>query len=103
MDIRDWIYDLLEVRPKTSVHWMIPALLGLGFGVATGLGAGILWAPQTGAQARSKLREGVSKVKEMATNFAGRARSRQASNQASPAQLSHSQSHSSHSPQSASS
>jgi gas vesicle protein len=44
-------------------------------GLAAGVGIGLLFAPSTGEEARLKLREGASRMKDRATKLAARAAS----------------------------
>lgn len=74
MSTRDFLSDILPIKRKTSTDWMLPALIGLGVGVAAGVGIGLLYAPESGESARFKLREGAYRVKERASELAERAK-----------------------------
>jgi gas vesicle protein len=74
MNIIDWFEDVLPIKRKTSADWVLPALVGLGVGVAAGVGIGMLYAPETGEEARLRLREGAYRVKEKAGELAERAK-----------------------------
>ena len=74
MNIRDWFEDVLPIKRKSSADWMVPALVGLGVGVAAGIGIGMLYAPDTGEEMRLRLREGAFRVKERAGELAERAK-----------------------------
>jgi gas vesicle protein len=76
MNISDWFEDVLPIQRKTTAAWALPALLGLGVGIAAGVGLGMLYAPSTGEEARHKLREGATRAKEKAGELAERARDR---------------------------
>jgi gas vesicle protein len=78
MSMQDWFLDVLPYRRKSSADWIVPAFMGLGVGVAIGAGIGLLLAPTTGEEARLKLREGASRVRERAAGLAGRAKDRAA-------------------------
>jgi gas vesicle protein len=73
MDIKNWVYDVLPYRRRAST-WALPALGGLAVGLLAGVGIGILYAPQTGEEARLKLREGAHRVKDRAADLAARAK-----------------------------
>jgi gas vesicle protein len=75
MDIKHWVFDVLPHRRRAST-WALPALGGLAVGLAAGIGIGILYAPQTGEEARLKLREGAYRVKDRAAELAARAKDR---------------------------
>jgi gas vesicle protein len=79
MNIKDWIEDALPIKRKTSADWVLPALIGVGVGVAAGVGLGILYAPETGEEARLRLREGAYRVKQRAGQIAERAKGQIAS------------------------
>ena len=68
-------FDIVTFRRKRSADWLLPAAAGLGVGMLAGVGLGIFFAPQTGEEARMKLRQGAVRVKEKAADLAGRARS----------------------------
>jgi len=74
MNIVDWFEDVLPVKRKTTADWVLPALAGLGVGVAAGIAIGMLYAPDTGEETRLRLREGAHRVKERAGELAERAR-----------------------------
>ena len=74
MNIQDRFFDVMPLRRKSSTDWVLPAALGLGVGIAFGVGIGLLYAPSTGEDARHRLREGASRVKEKAADFASRAK-----------------------------
>jgi len=76
MNLTDWLEDVLPIKRKTAADWALPALLGLGFGIAAGVGIGMLYAPSTGEEARHKLREGAVRAKEKAGELAERAKDR---------------------------
>lgn len=74
MNITDWFEDALPFKRKTSADWVLPALVGLGVGVAAGVGIGLLYAPETGEEARLRLRHRAHRVKEKAGALAERAK-----------------------------
>jgi gas vesicle protein len=74
MNIQDRFFDALTFKRKSAADWVLPALAGLGVGLVAGVGLGLLYAPSTGEEARVRLREGASRMKERAAGFAGRAR-----------------------------
>jgi len=74
MYIQDWFLDAVPFKRKSSVDWILPACVGLGLGLAAGVGLGLLIAPSTGEEARLRLREGASRVKERAADLADKAR-----------------------------
>ncbi len=75
MDIKGYLDDIMPIKRKSSADWVLPALLGLGLGVAAGIGLGMLYAPVTGEETRLKLREGAGRMKARAGELAERARS----------------------------
>jgi len=62
-DITEWFLDVLPFERKSSTDWILPTALGLGFGVAAGVGIGLLIAPRSGAETRERLREGAENLK----------------------------------------
>jgi gas vesicle protein len=76
MNLKDHFLDLLPVKRKSAADWILPALAGLGVGIAVGACLGALYAPSTGEEARLRLREGAARIKEKAQSLADRARSR---------------------------
>ena len=74
MNISDWLEDALPIKRKSSADWVLPVLVGVGVGLAAGVTLGMLYAPQTGEEARLKLREGASRAKEKAGELADRAK-----------------------------
>lgn len=74
MDIKDWLFDVVPYRRKRAADWILPAVAGLGVGLAAGLAFGMLYAPATGEEARLRLREGASRVKDRAAHLASRAK-----------------------------
>jgi hypothetical protein len=63
-----------ELRRKNNVDWMLPALAGIGVGVAAGVSLGILMAPATGSDTRRHLKEGAIRAKERAFAAAHKAK-----------------------------
>lgn len=76
MKIAKWVEVITPVKRRTSSRWMFPALVGLGVGIAAGVGIGLLYAPDTGEETRLRLREGAFRVKERARLLADRAKHR---------------------------
>jgi gas vesicle protein len=74
MNIQDRLFDALPFKRKGPADWILPAIAGLGLGLAAGVSFGLLYAPSTGEQARLRLREGASRVKDRAAVLAGRAK-----------------------------
>ncbi len=74
MNISDWLEDALPIKRKSSADWVLPVLVGVGVGLAAGVTLGMLYAPQTGEEARLKLREGASRAKVKAGELADRAK-----------------------------
>jgi gas vesicle protein len=74
MNINDRFFDLVPFKRKSAVDWILPAVAGLGIGLVAGVGLGLLYAPSTGEEARLRLREGASRVKDRAAVLAGRAK-----------------------------
>lgn len=62
-DILEWFFDVLPIERKSSTDWILPTAVGLGFGVAAGVGIGLLIAPRSGAETRERLREGAENLK----------------------------------------
>jgi gas vesicle protein len=75
MNITDWFYDVMPYQRKRTLDWVLPAVAGVGIGLAAGIGIGLLCAPSTGEEARLRLREGASRVKDRAASLAAKARS----------------------------
>jgi hypothetical protein len=76
MNIKAFLQDILPIKRKSSADWVLPAMIGLGVGIAAGIGVGMLYAPVTGEETRLKLRERADRVKAKAGEIAERARSR---------------------------
>jgi gas vesicle protein len=76
MNLKHEFFDLLPVKRKSTADWILPALAGLGVGIAVGACLGALYTPSTGEEARLRLREGAAKLKEKAQNLATRAKGR---------------------------
>ena len=74
MDIKNWFDDVVPFRRKRATDWILPACAGLGMGLLAGVGIGLLFAPSTGEEARLRLREGASRVKDRAASLAARAK-----------------------------
>jgi YtxH-like protein len=74
MNIQDRFFDVLPFKRKSAADWILPAVTGLSVGIAVGVGLGLLYAPSTGEEARVRLREGASRMKERAAGLAGKAR-----------------------------
>ena len=89
MNIQDWFYDVAPFRRRRTPDWVLPATAGLALGLALGVGVGLLSAPSTGEEARHRLREGASRVKDRAAHLASKAR-RQLSETAEQAGVVHS-------------
>jgi gas vesicle protein len=90
MNITDWFYDVAPFQRKRTPDWVLPAVAGVGIGLAAGIGIGLLYAPSTGEEARLRLREGASRVKDRAAGFAAKARSQLKSAATEQAGISHS-------------
>jgi gas vesicle protein len=75
MDIKTWFDDVMPIRRKRASDWILPACAGLGLGVAAGIGIGLLFAPTPGEEARHRLREGASRMKDRAARLASKAAS----------------------------
>ena len=78
-DIKEWLSDVVPFRKKSAFDWMLPAVAGLGVGLAAGVAIGLLYAPSTGEEARLRLRERASRVKDRAADLAARAKHQVAS------------------------
>jgi gas vesicle protein len=74
MRISDWVLDAVPYKRKSAADWILPAMLGVSFGLATGVCVGLLYAPETGEEARLRLREGASRMKDRAQRLADRAK-----------------------------
>jgi gas vesicle protein len=57
---------------RTSWFW--PVTLGIGVGLAAGMGVGVLYAPRSGKETRERLREGAERARERARIAANRVR-----------------------------
>jgi gas vesicle protein len=76
MNISDWFFEAVPFKRRSAVDWVLPALGGLGVGLVVGFGAGLLYAPTPGEEARLRLKEGASRVKDKAVDLADKAKSR---------------------------
>jgi len=65
-----------EIRRKNTTEWMVPTLLGVGFGVAAGVGIGVLLAPAPGSETRRQLKDGAYRMKDRALDVANKAKDR---------------------------
>ncbi len=74
-DVKKWFIAVLPIRRKSSTDWIIPSAIGLGVGIAAGIGVGMLLAPQSGQDTRRRLREGADELKHKALSLAERAKS----------------------------
>lgn len=74
MKLKTYFEDILPIKRKSSADWIVPMLTGMGIGVLAGVSIGMLFAPQTGEQARLRLRHRANRVKERAGELADRAR-----------------------------
>jgi gas vesicle protein len=74
MNIQDRFFDALPFKRKGAADWILPAVAGLGLGLAAGVSFGLLYAPSTGEQARLRLRESASRVKDRAAVLDGKAK-----------------------------
>ena len=79
MKLGSMFEDLLPIRRKRTTDWVIPALAGLGVGIAAGIGVGVLLAPESGEEMRYRLREGAHRMKARAGELAQRTKSQVAS------------------------
>ncbi len=57
---------------RTSMFW--PVSLGVGIGIAAGVGFGMLYAPRSGSETRERLRQKAERAREQARITAGRVR-----------------------------
>jgi gas vesicle protein len=74
MNIKSWFFDVVPFKRKSPIDWILPAVAGLGVGMAAGVGIGLLYAPSTGEEARLRLRERASRMKDRAAGLAERAK-----------------------------
>jgi gas vesicle protein len=74
MNLQDRFFDVVPFKRKSAADWILPAVAGLGLGLAAGVGFGLLYAPSTGQEARLRLRERASRVKDRAAVLAGKAK-----------------------------
>ncbi len=74
MYIKDWFIHAVPFKRKRAADWILPGIAGLGLGIAAGIGLGLLVAPGAGEEARLRLREGASRVRERAAVLADKAR-----------------------------
>jgi gas vesicle protein len=74
MNIKDRFFDVVPFKRKSTADWILPAIAGMGIGIVAGVGLGLLYAPSTGEEARLRLREGASRVKNRAAVLAGKAK-----------------------------
>ena len=73
-DLKDYFFDMLPFKAKSSADWILPASIGIGLGVAAGVGLGMLLAPTSGTETRRKLRDGAYTLKDKAQHLADNAK-----------------------------
>jgi len=74
-DIKKWILAVSPIQRRSSTDWVLPSVIGLGIGVAAGVGLGMILAPQSGHETRRRLRSSADDLKHKAMTFADKARS----------------------------
>lgn len=77
--LTDSFFDALPIRRRRSTDWILPSALGVGFGVAAGVGIGLLLAPRAGVETRERLRAQTENFRLKARDFADRAKGQIAS------------------------
>lgn len=73
-DIKSWFFDALPFQRRRGA-WILPALAGVGVGIAAGVGIGLLIAPEPGEVARRRLARGAEDLQRKASRFVDRSRS----------------------------
>lgn len=76
MNIKASLFDLVPFKRKSALDWVVPTAVGAGIGLVAGVAIGLLYAPETGEEARLHLREGAYRVKERAASLAEKAKDR---------------------------
>ncbi|WP_437589547.1 YtxH domain-containing protein [Sorangium sp. So ce1000] len=72
-DLVNYMADMFPYRRRSSLDWIVPVSVGLGLGVAIGVGVGVLVAPTSGDEARRRLRDSTSRLRERAERAKDRA------------------------------
>jgi gas vesicle protein len=71
--IKTWFFDALPFQRRSGA-WVVPAAFGLGVGLAVGVGAGLLIAPESGDATRRRLARGAEDLQRKASRFVDRTR-----------------------------
>lgn len=69
-DIYAFLSDQFPYKRKSSADWLVPTLLGVGFGVAAGVAVGLAFAPAKGEETRRQVKDSAYKMKERALEAA---------------------------------
>ena len=72
-EIGTWFWDALPVQRKSGA-WVLPSIVGLGVGLAAGVGLGLLIAPEPGDATRRRLARGAGDFQRRASRFVDRTR-----------------------------
>lgn len=72
-DLKMWLLDALPVQRKSGA-WVLPSAIGLGVGLAAGVGLGLLIAPESGDATRRKLARGAEDLQRKAARFVDKTR-----------------------------
>lgn len=72
-DLRTWFLNALPVQRRSGA-WVLPSVVGLGVGLAAGVGIGLLIAPEPGDATRRRLARGAEDLQRKASRFVDRTR-----------------------------
>jgi len=72
-DLKMWLLDALPVQRKSGA-WVLPSAVGLGVGLAAGVGLGLLIAPEPGDATRRRLARGAEDLQRKAARLVDKTR-----------------------------
>jgi gas vesicle protein len=72
-DLKMWLLDAIPVQRKSGA-WVLPSVLGLGVGLAAGVGLGLLIAPEPGEVTRRRLARSAEDLQRKAARFVDKTR-----------------------------
>ena len=67
-DLKSWLFDALPFQRRSGA-WIAPSLVGLGVGIAAGVGIGLLIAPEPGDATRRRIARGAEDLQRKASQF----------------------------------
>ena len=72
-DLGTFFLDAFPLQRKRGA-WVLPSVVGLGIGLAAGVGVGLLIAPEAGDATRRRLARGAEDLQRKASRFVDRTR-----------------------------